>query len=80
MITTIADAVAEALHRDGRITSKTIHVTGSDREVVLHGVVDSLEEFGIAQEVAESVQGVEKVENHLSIDSEVDTGPCCPQM
>jgi osmotically-inducible protein OsmY len=76
----LVELVEQALHDDGRVTSKTIHVSGDDHIVALHGVVDSLEEFGVAQEVAEAVPGVDKVENHLQIDGEVNTGPCCPQM
>jgi osmotically-inducible protein OsmY len=76
----LAEAVEIALHSDGRITSKTIHVSVSGGKVALHGVVDSLDELGIAQEVAETVAGVTAVDNHLSIDGEVNTGPCCPQM
>ena len=75
-----AEAVRIALDADGRITSKTINVSADDGSVALHGVVDSLEELGIAQEIAEAAPGVNSVENHLKIDGEVDTGPCCPQM
>lgn len=81
MGTTLAEAVRTAIDEDGRITSKkSIHVSTVDGSVALHGVVDSLAELGIAQEVVESVPGVRRVENHLKIDGEVDTGPCCPQM
>jgi osmotically-inducible protein OsmY len=80
MTSELTEAVRKALDADGRITSKTIDVTSADGAVALHGVVDSLEELGIAQEVAESTPGVKSVANHLTIDGEVDTGPCCPQM
>jgi len=80
MMTDTALAVRDALDADGRITSKTIHVIAADGSITLHGVVDSLAELGIAQEIAEAVPGVKSVENHLKIDGEVDTGPCCPQM
>ncbi|MBI2844573.1 MAG: BON domain-containing protein [Armatimonadetes bacterium] len=81
MVIELIDSIRNALRADSRITSKkTIHVATQDGTVTLHGVVDSLDEFGIAQEIAESVPGVAAVENHLSIDGEVDTGPCCPQM
>lgn len=76
----LAEAVRSALGADGRITSKTIDVSAHREAIALHGVVDSLEELGIALEVAEAVPGVEKVENHLTIDGAVDTGPCCPPM
>lgn len=78
--TNVPEMVARALAEDGRITSKTIHIALDDGRVTLHGTVDSLEELGIAQELAESVPGVRAVANHLTIDGEVDTGPCCPQM
>lgn len=77
---TLIDFVADALDRDGRVTSKGIHVTTDGDTVTLHGVVDSLDEFGIVQEVAESVPGVTRVHNHLEIDGVVNTGPCCPQI
>jgi len=76
----LVDAVRAALVADGRITSRHIHVSASDGRVVLHGTVDSLAGYGIAQEIAESVAGVEAVTNDLQIDAEVDTGPCCRQM
>ena len=76
----IEKTVYKALARDGRITSKGIHITASDGNVILHGIVDSLEEYGLAQEAVERVPGVLQVENHLRIDGEVNTGPCCPQM
>lgn len=79
-MTALVESVEQALHDNGRVTSKTIHVTGDDHTIVLHGVVDSLDEYGIAEEVAEAVPGVDKVENHLHIDGVVNTGPCCPQM
>ncbi|MDO8682029.1 MAG: BON domain-containing protein [Armatimonadota bacterium] len=75
----LIESVRDALNADGRITSKTIEVSTHDARIALHGVVDSLEEFGLAQEVAESACGV-AIENHLKIDGEVNTGPCCPQM
>lgn len=77
---TLIDSVSDALRCDGRITSKGIHVTTDGDTVTLHGVVDSLDEFGIVQEVAESVPGVATVNNHLEIDGVVNTGPCCPQI
>lgn len=80
MAPALVEAVEQAIHRDGRITSPTIHVAGEDGAVSLHGVVDSLDEFGIVQEVAEKVPGVARVDNHLRIEGEVNTGPCCPQM
>jgi len=80
MTTALTDAVQEALRADGRITSKHIHVASNGGNVELHGVVDSLDEFGIAQEIAERVPGVGSVSNHLQIDGEVNTGPCCPPM
>ncbi|MDO8587705.1 MAG: BON domain-containing protein [Armatimonadota bacterium] len=80
MTTDTAEIVRKALDADGRITSKTIHVSAEDGSIVLHGVVDSLAELGIAQEIAEAAAGVKSIENHLKIDGEVDTGPCCPQM
>lgn len=80
MVVELAEAVKRAVESDGRITSKHIHVTTDNSGVLLHGIVDSLEEFGIVQEVAESVSGVTSVRNDLQIDGEVNTGPCCPQM
>lgn len=77
----VAESVRSAIDADGRLTSKRqIHITASDGTIILHGTVDSLAEYGIAQEVAESVSGVSSVDNHLKIEGEVDTGPCCPQM
>jgi len=76
----LAEAVRKALLADGRITSKTIEVTTHDGTICLHGTVDSLDELGIAQEIAESIPGVAQVSNHLKIDGAVDTGPCCPPM
>jgi osmotically-inducible protein OsmY len=75
-----AEAVRDALQADGRITSKTIHVSVEDDSITLHGIVDSLEEMGLAEEIAEAASGCKVVHNHLGIDREVDTGPCCPQM
>ena len=80
MSANIAEAVGRALDADGRITSKTIHVSSDDDSIILHGIVDSLAELGIAQEIAETIPGVAKVDNHLAIDGEVNTGPCCPSM
>ena len=76
----LAVLVRKSLDADSRITSKTIDVSASADSVILHGIVDSLEELGIAQEIAEATPGVRTVKNHLSIDAAVDTGPCCPQM
>jgi osmotically-inducible protein OsmY len=76
----LQEAVESALRTDGRVTSKHIHVLAGDDSVTLEGTVDSLDEFGIVQEIVESVQGVSSVENGLQIESEVDTGPCCRQM
>jgi osmotically-inducible protein OsmY len=80
MIDTLAASVQNALDRDGRITSKHIHAQTADGAVTITGVVDSLDEFGIVQEVVESVPGVVSVKNGLQIEGEVNTGPCCPQM
>jgi osmotically-inducible protein OsmY len=80
MAVSIDKAVYSALAQDGRITSRGIHITASYGNVILHGIVDSLEEFGLVQEAVERVPGVVQVENHLRIDGEVNTGPCCPQM
>ena len=80
MAANIAEAVRDALEADGRITSKTIQVSLDDESVTLHGIVDSLEELGLAQEIAEVASGSKDIHNHLAIDREVDTGPCCPQM
>jgi len=80
MAVELVESVRRALNDDGRITSKTIEVSAQEGVVTLHGVVDSLAELGIAQEITETISGVEEVSNHLQIDGEVDTGPCCPQM
>ncbi len=80
MVHQLAEGVANALKADGRITSKHIHVWADGGSVVLTGVVDSLAEFGIVQDVVEAVPGVRSLTNSLQIDAEVDTGPCCPQM
>lgn len=80
MAALLDQTVRRALDEDGRITSKNIELSVGDGTVTLHGTVDSLDEFGIAQEVAESVPGVTTVANHLKIEGEVDTGPCCRQM
>ena len=80
MAAVLTTDVERALQDDGRVTSKGIHVSTEGSSVSLHGIVDSLDEFGIVQEVAESVPGVASVDNHLQIESEVNTGPCCPQM
>jgi osmotically-inducible protein OsmY len=79
MATGLEELVRGALDADGRITSKTIDVAAEGSCITLHGVVDSLEELGLAQEIAEEASGAH-VHNHLSIDGEVNTGPCCPQM
>lgn len=76
----LAEAVRTALDTDGRIASSSkIRVTADDGAVTLHGEVDNLEEYGLAQDVAESVLGVRAVANHLTIKGEVHTGPCCPR-
>jgi osmotically-inducible protein OsmY len=80
MSTELSEKVQKALDDDGRITSKHIHISIRDGAVTLEGVVDSLAEFGIAEEIVEAVPGVESVDNHLQIEGKVDTGPCCPQM
>lgn len=74
----LAEAVWTALEAEDRITSKKIRITADNGTVTLHGEVDNLEEYGLAQDVAESVIGVRAVANHLTIKGEVDTGPCCP--
>lgn len=80
MPSNLVESVKEALKSDGRITSKRIHVEATGGDIELHGVVDSLTELGIVQEVVESVPGVTTVVNRLDIEAEVDKGPCCPQM
>lgn len=80
MHTELTEEVKKAIASDGRIVSKHIHVSANDGMVEIHGIVDSLEEFGLVQEVAESVPGVNTVTNGLEIEGEVNKGPCCPQM
>lgn len=79
MSTDVVQMVCDALENDGRVTSQHVHVSVNDGVIVLDGEVDSLEEYGIVQEIVETATGA-TVENNLSIEGEVDTGPCCRQM
>lgn len=64
----LTDVVEKRIAEDGRITSKNIHVTADGTSVRLHGTVDSMEEYYLVQEAAESVAGVTDVQNDLEVE------------
>jgi osmotically-inducible protein OsmY len=72
----ITESIEKKIAEDGRITSKNINVTVEDGVAHLTGIVDSVEEYYLVQETAESVEGVNSVKNDLEIE-EGHTGHKC---
>lgn len=61
----IREDICDRLTRHGRIDATDITITVANGEVTLEGEVDSREGKRLAEEVAESVDGVREVTNHL---------------
>ncbi len=63
----ISDKIQEALENAMELSSLDIHVDHREGVVVLTGFVNTLAEKAFAQKVAGQIEGVEKVENYLTI-------------
>jgi hypothetical protein len=71
----LATAVHEALARDRRVDAQQVRVQAEGGTVQLLGEVDTNEERKAAEEVAERVRGVRRVENQLSVAASVAPAP-----
>jgi hypothetical protein len=61
----IREDICDRLTRHGRLDATDIHITVNNGEVTLDGIVDTREAKRMAEDVAESVDGVRDVVNHL---------------
>jgi osmotically-inducible protein OsmY len=61
----VREDICDRLTRHGRVDATDIQVTVRSGEVTLEGIVDSREAKRLAEDVAESVDGVRDVTNHL---------------
>lgn len=66
----ITEKVNERLTDDGRIDASKVQVKSDDGEVTLSGTVQSRQQKRRAEELAESVRGVDDVHNQLTIESD----------
>ena len=67
----IQEDVCEGLSEHGDIDATEIEVTVADREVTLQGSVASRWEKRLAEDIAESVSGVNEVHNHLRVSQDL---------
>ncbi|HEY3378256.1 MAG TPA: BON domain-containing protein [Armatimonadota bacterium] len=63
----IANKVREAILLNPRVSAQDISVTCLDRVVVLSGGVDTPEQLRLAEETAQTVEGVVRVDSHLYV-------------
>ena len=66
------EQVNERLTDDGRVDASAIEVTAENGEVTLSGTVGDRGQKRRAEDLAESVRGVDDVHNRLTIDSDDD--------
>jgi hypothetical protein len=71
----LATAVHEALAKDRRVDAQQVRVQAEGGTVRLLGEVDTSEERRAAEEIAERVRGVRRVENQLSVAASVAPAP-----
>ena len=71
----IREDVCDRLTRHGRLDATDIQVAVRSGEVTLEGIVDSREAKRLAEDVAESVDGVREVTNHLKTFRGMDDAP-----
>jgi len=71
----LATAVHEALAKDRRVDAQQVRVQAEGGTVRLLGEVDTNDERRAAEEVAERVHGVRRVENQLSVAASVAPAP-----
>ena len=71
----LATAVHEALAKDRRVDAQQVRVQAEGGTVRLLGEVDTNDERRAAEEVAERVRGVRRVENQLSVAASVAPAP-----
>jgi hypothetical protein len=71
----LATAVHEALAEDRRVDAQQVRVQAEGGTVRLLGEVDTNQERRAAEEVAERVRGVRRVENQLSVAASVAPAP-----
>jgi hypothetical protein len=65
----IREDICDRLTRHGRIDATDIRITVTKGEVTLEGTIDSREGKRLAEDVAESVDGVRDVTNHIKAQS-----------
>ena len=70
----IREDVCDRLTDDDRIDASEIHIDIQGRDVILTGTVHSREEKRRAEDLVESISGVDNVENRLRIDRGTDRG------
>ena len=69
----ITENVNERLTDDGRVDASKVSVSVEDGEVTLSGTVGSRDQKRRAEELAESVRGVDDVHNRLTVDQDDDS-------
>jgi len=63
----IANKIENALRNEMQLSSLDINISVKNGVVLLSGMVDTLAEKAFAQEIANQIPGVQKVENNLTI-------------